>query len=357
MNERTAMYNMDYKINVLFASRMDFGLRTGGVQMQLTQTRQALESMGVNVIQCNPWQDSLKDADVCHLFTTAPEMFSYAKTATQRKIPLVITPVMNSPEPVWQMKIKTKLLSQLPGMYSQLRQARAMLAAADAVLPLTEDEKAFLTQVFEIPTCKMQVIPNGVENRFSLATHELFVQKFGFKPDVLFVGRIDRNKNILSLITALAGTGLKLAVVGFPYAEEQNVFEQFKTLLGVNVTYVGHLHNSDPLLASAYAASKVFCLPSFKEVMPLTVLEALAAGCRIVMTTNSAMTGFLGHTVNYVNPRNPADIRKKVLAACQSEPPCLLRQRVLETCSWEKVGIAVYNVYAKLLTNVVPGKY
>lgn len=336
-------------IRVLFASRLDFGLRIGGVQMQVERIREALGLLGVDVALCNPWQDSLKNVDVCHLFTTAAELFPYAKTAQHRGIPLVITPIMNSAAPAWRMRIQTRLLTRLPGVYTQLRLARGLLSAANAILPLTSEEAMFLTEVFDVPSARMHVVPNGVESRFGQATPGLFIEKFGFRPDVLFVGRIDRNKNVLSLIDALVGTGLKLAIIGFPYVDEPQVFEMLERRLGAQVTYVGSLQHADPLLASAYAAAKVFCLPSFKEVMPLTVLEALAAGSRAVLTTNSAMNAFLGNAVHYADPSNVTDIRKQILAAYQSEPPCELRERLLETCTWEKVGMAVREVYTDLL--------
>jgi len=339
---------MQSKIRVLFASRLDLGLRSGGVQNQIELTRQALEILNVDVIKCNPWNDSLKDIDVCHLFTTSSDLLHYALSAQHRKIPLVVSPIFITPEPISQMKIKANL-SRFPAIYTQLRLTRRILEVADAILPLTLEEQVFLKKVFNLPAYKMHVVSNGVEERFFHATPDLFIQKFGFKPDVLFVGRIDQNKNILSLITALTGTRLKLAVIGFPYSEQSYVFEQFKSMLSEYVIYIGHLNNFDPLLPSAYAASRVFCLPSIKEVMPLTVLEGIAAGCQIVITKNSAMGGFLGNSAFFVEPTNVIDIRNKVLDAYNSTQSCSMQQTLLETCTWEKVGRSIRNIYTKLL--------
>ncbi|MHB0956083.1 MAG: glycosyltransferase family 4 protein [Pirellulaceae bacterium] len=317
--------------------------------MQVDHTRRALETLGVEITLCDPWHDSLSDVDVCHLFTTGSELYSYAQLAKQRGIPLVVSPVMNTEAPLWQTKLKLDFLSRLPGVYTQLRQAREIVASADAVLPLTDIEKHFLASVFRIPAAKMVVVPNGVESRFSEATPDLFVNRFGFRPDVLFVGRIDRNKNVLSLIEAIRGTGLKLAVIGFPHTDEPQMFGRFQHELGQDVIYIGRLAHMDPLLASAYAATRVFCLPSFKEVMPLTVLEALAAGSRVVLTKNSAMNTLLGDSVYYVDPHNPKSIRMQLLAAHASEKPFASDQWLLENFTWEHVGRSICDVYTNLL--------
>lgn len=335
-------------MRVLFVSRLDLGLHIGGVQLQIQKTREGLRSRGVEVVMCEPWRDCLEGADVCHIFTTVPSLFPYVVAAKRRGIPVVLTPILNAASPRWLVGLKARWLSKVPGVCTGWGIERKLVASADAVLPLTGCERDFLVRAFGLSGERMQVIPNGVDARFAEASAELYLQRFGQPPDVLFVGRIDTNKNILALMEAVRGTDLKLAVVGFPNENEPWVHETFQSGIGDNVRFLGQLDHTDPLLASAYAAAKVFCLPSFKEVMPLTVLEAIAARCRIVLTRNSAMGDVLGNRVEYVNPSKPADIRAAILRALDQPFPEALRREVLANMTWAKVAERVAQVYREV---------
>jgi len=333
---------------VLFVTKSDFGLRVGGVQIQIEATRRVLAEQGVQVALYNPWIDSLDGVDICHIFTLAPDLYSFASAARHRSIPVVVSPIFNFPSPAWQMRLKSKFLSRMPGVYTDLRQARRMLELAAAVLPLSAVELQRLGSIYDVPRGKMEVVPNGVDQRFFAASPALFVEKFGFKPDVLFVGRLDNNKNVLGLLSALKGSGLKTAVIGSAFSEEPQVFQELLRQTGPEVTYVGGVTHADPILASAYAAAKVFCLPSFKEVMPLTALEAAMAGARVVVTRNSGTRDVLGDDAWYVNPADNGEILAKIQAALAAGSNQPLRQRLLDGYSWEKIGARIVNIYQRL---------
>ena len=49
-------------------------------------------------------------------------------------------------------------------------------------------------------------------------------------------------------------------------------------------SWLGRLDHHDPLLASAYAAARVFALPSWFETPGLAALEAALAGCSVAIT-------------------------------------------------------------------------
>lgn len=51
---------------------------------------------------------------------------------------------------------------------------------------------------------------------------------------------------------------------------------------GENITFLGKLNQMQ--MADAYNQSDIFVLPSFYEGIPLTVIEAMACGNRVVMT-------------------------------------------------------------------------
>ena len=68
--------------------------------------------------------------------------------------------------------------------------------------------------------------------------------------------------------------------------------------------------HDDPLLASAYAAARVFALPSWFETPGLAALEAALAGCAVVITPFGCTREYFGDRVEYARPDRPADDRR-----------------------------------------------
>ncbi len=127
------------------------------------------------------------------------------------------------------------------------------------------------------------MVPNGVLPAIGRASPEEFLRRFGTFPFVLSVGRIEPRKNTLGLIrggpaarAAAGGGGRSAAGVralrgGVPAGPA-----------GDRTIWLGRLDHDDPLLASAYAAARVFALPSWFETPGLAALEAALAGCAVV---------------------------------------------------------------------------
>ncbi len=72
------------------------------------------------------------------------------------------------------------------------------------------------------------------------------------------------------------------------------------------VIWLGRLDHHDPLLASAYAAARVFALPSWFETPGLAALEAALAGCAVVITPYGSTREYFGDLVEYARPHRPA---------------------------------------------------
>lgn len=97
------------------------------------------------------------------------------------------------------------------------------------------------------------------------------------KFDVLFAGRLMREKRVDLLIKALEGTNIKLGVIGDgPEKKELQILA-----LGQNVRFLGFLPKQEQVYAYM-KSSKVFVSPSIREGFGTTVLEALACGCPVI---------------------------------------------------------------------------
>ena len=115
------------------------------------------------------------------------------------------------------------------------------------------------------------------------------------------------------------------------------------------VRYLGSLSYADPLLVSAYAAAGVFCIASHSEVMPLCVLEALAAGTPAVMTRNHGMdtVGMSGSLLE-VDPHSAPQIAQAVeaqFATSMSREAC---RSAVSHLTWEATARKLVAHYEKL---------
>ncbi len=146
---------------------------------------------------------------------------------------------------------------------------------ADYNIAVSEMTKINLEGILEK---KIEVIPNGIE--FDSIQN---VRKSDERSDVIFVGRLIKEKNVDVLIKAInilkdEITDVKCLIIGDGSERtklEKSVLE-FK--LEDNVEFLGFLEKYDDVI-SHMKSSKVFILPSIREGFGIVVLEAMA--CRL----------------------------------------------------------------------------
>jgi glycosyltransferase involved in cell wall biosynthesis len=337
-------------LRVLFLTYPRIGLNRGGLQLQIAKTAEALTGLGIEVVYYNPWLNEIPEVDLCHVFSIDGSMMYHVQSAKNRLKPVVVSPVFScSGVPLWQTKIKAKLSSLLPGMYTDLVRARALLEGASHVIALTGNERAALEQSFQIRRDKLSIIPNGIEKRFSSASPRLFEERFGFNDFILQVGSIDRNKNQLATIRAVKGTPHKLVIIGQASTINENYYQACTAAADDNVFFLGQLSHDDPLLASAFAAAKTFILPSYNEVMPLVLYEAALAGCKLVVSQSVPVEPALRPFVTPVDPDSVGNIAAVLNAEMASPMTAGGQQVALAMPTWAGVAASIKDIYLNLL--------
>jgi glycosyltransferase involved in cell wall biosynthesis len=142
-----------------------------------------------------------------------------------------------------------------------------------------------------VPEHKIVLVPNGVDRELfhpqdrSAARQALGLAAYGDRPLILYVGRLERAKGTVELLTAfqrLAGTRPEpvLALVG-EGSDGERCREAARALPGRVLIPGPH-----PLaeVARWMAACDLLVLPSWNEGTPNVLLEALASGRRVVAT-------------------------------------------------------------------------
>lgn len=105
---------------------------------------------------------------------------------------------------------------------------------------------------------------------------------------LVFAGKIAEKKGVISLIRSLSLLDfpkdmLKLYLAGSTGNDaEYKVIRELAGNCPYQVEFLGRLSQME--LAQVYNQCDIFVLPSFFEGIPLTVIEALACGNRVVMT-------------------------------------------------------------------------
>ena len=130
-------------------------------------------------------------------------------------------------------------------------------------------------------TKNVVVIPHGIQ------FERIQTIKTAHKSDVIFAGRLIKEKNVDILIKSIKIVkekipDIKCYIIGD--GPEKNNLEKLTTDLKVenNITFLGFLENHDNVI-SYMKASKVFVLPSTREGFGIVALEANACGLPVII--------------------------------------------------------------------------
>jgi glycosyltransferase involved in cell wall biosynthesis len=325
----------------------------GGGENQLVQTGMHLESLGVKVRLFSPWTDRLERARLLHLFGMSQEGLELARMARARGVPIVLSPICWY-EPRALAALERDLARKLTSLAAWgLRSLspvvpswrRELLRLADLVLPNSRSEANQLIRLFGVRGERIRVVPNGVLPAMATASPELFRERWGAEPFVLFVGRVEPRKNTLGLIRAIGEMGLPLVVIDEAPPGCGSYEEECRRAGYDRVSWLGHLDHHDPLLASAYAAARVFALPSWFETPGLAALEAALAGCAIAITPYGSTRDYFGDLVEYARPQRADEIRRAISQCWEKGPDPRLSRLIATDYLWPEVAQITAEVY------------
>ena len=189
---------------------------------------------------------------------------------------------------------------------------KKVLKSAAKIICLTEAQKKLIAMKYNLPLESIVVIPNGVSENYFVGkkTSENIV------PHLLFVGRLASQKNLPLLIRAVAQmqTNVLVDIVG--EGEERENIEALLQEYGLqNVKLHGKKTGKE--LIEFYKLADIFVLPSLKEGVSLSMLEALAAGLPVVATDSPEIRQILGECgllIQNPTPTNYARALDKFIA-------------------------------------------
>ncbi len=233
---------------------------------------------------------------------------------------------------------------------------KAQIAKLNRIFALHEEQKTQICQMFHVTAEQVEVSGMGYNSHIF---RDLHIRKFPGKTKIVFAGKISEKKGVESLIRSLAYLPYeadKLEVYLAGGAGNETEYARICRLAEkapYPVHFLGKLEQME--LAKVYNTCDIFALPSFSEGLPLTVIEALACGDRVVMSDLPGIREWLdtyapGADIRYVElPRmNRVDeaVREE-LPAYEKRIAESLQESVEEKCtrpadvsriSWGKIA-------------------
>jgi len=171
--------------------------------------------------------------------------------------------------------------------FQNVQQREAMIFGnADRVVVTTTAMRQTIIDNYSIDAAKIRVIPNYVD-----------VSKFkpsrGFRQPNLFlyVGRLEREKNIESLLKAVEGLKIKLDIIGSGSLQNQLMDMTRESRLPVR--FLGNVDNNQ--LPRYLNRATAFVLPSLIEHHPKALLEAMACGLPVIGTDAPGLREIIVH--------------------------------------------------------------
>lgn len=212
---------------------------------------------------------------------------------------------------------------------------------------------------------KALVLSNGIElAKFDpKLDHAQFDKEFGLKEEnrkILYVGRLMEEKGLDVLLNAYGIVNAKipntnLIIVGKGHLRSN--LEHIANKLGLeNVVFTGFI--SDSLLRQAYASSDLFVLPSYAEIQPLVLLEALAMGLPAIGTNVGGIPEMIvnGRNGYVLKPGDHEGLAERMMTILSDD---LLREefslnslRIAQTHDIKKSTDKLERIYNRLVSQI-----
>jgi glycosyltransferase involved in cell wall biosynthesis len=169
------------------------------------------------------------------------------------------------------------------------RMERFAYRYADIGIVTSHRDKQYICSKYHISPEKIEVLHNYVNTAIFCPTD---CEKYADR--IIFVGRLQPQKNLFNLVEAVSDNNLTLDIYG--EGELRDKLEVLAKKLGVEVNFMGVVPNQQlPHILNRY---RYYILPSFYEGMPKTLLEAMACGLVCIGTDVEGINQIIEDGVN-----------------------------------------------------------
>jgi glycogen synthase len=319
---------------------------------------------------------SVKEADIIHCHTWYTH-FAGCLLKQLLGAPLVLTTHSLEPSRPWKEE-------QLGTAYNaSVWLEKTAYANADGVIAVSHSMKHDVSRLYDVPTEKIQVIPNGIDlDIYKPVDNPAIVASYGINPDkpfLLFVGRVTRQKGVMQLINAIPYLNAGIQVVlcaGAPDTEAiaremQRALDNARTASQNEIILIPEFVPRERLIV-LYSHASVFVCPSIYEPFGIINLEAMACCTPVVASAvggipevvvhdeTGLLVGFEPAGGDTAEPRDAQQFSRDLAAAVNRlmrAPEQLTamgdkaRRRVEQCFSWNHIAQQTMSFYEALLNS------
>lgn len=234
---------------------------------------------------------------------------------------------------------------------------RRLVVRAKAIITDSFSSKKDIVDILQYPDERVHVIYLAPGKEFSPQNKEdihAVMKKYKLpKTYVLYVGDINWNKNIPTLIQAVAHINVPLVLVGKAFLDEtlsemKEIHETMNKTNSNDLIYkLGYV--SDNELAALYSGAAVCVQVSLAEGFGLPVLESMACGTTVVVSSRSSLAEIAGPSI-VINPDDYMSIASGIKEALKRPVAKHLLTAWASKYSWKETAKQTLEVYSNVLS-------
>ncbi len=335
-------------MKILFDHSAPFLLAHGGQQIQIEETKRALEQIGIQV-EWLRWWDSAQTGNIIHYFGIPDH--GYLQRAEAKGLSVILTHLLSATcnRPDWKLRLQGLVIATLlriPGWGIIRNQLTwKSLAAAKRIVVGLEAEKEALELGFNVEPKKVSVVPLGLSAPF------LGVTPASRSGDYLITtGTIYEVKRSVELAQMARAANVPLLFVGKPYSETAPYWQEFKLLIdGHYVRYLPHVENRDEMVRLLQNA-RGFVLFSWFENWCLAAQEAVACGLPLLVQNQKWSQERFGRHASFLEPGGTLESNATRLKKFYDECPSLPVPSI-PIPTWENVAKRLAEIYREVASH------
>ncbi len=232
---------------------------------------------------------------------------------------------------------------------------------SEAIITVSECSKQDIIEDLKVIPSKVKVIYEGISLRPPVDESKIAQTKAKYfleKPYFMFVGVLQRNKNLQALVEGFAdfqkkiGDSFHLLIVGKADPHYPNIKTQcLLSSAAQDLAFVGAVDDED--LKALYAGAQGFVSASVLEGFGLPGLEAAAFGVPLAVSNIQVFNEIYENAAIYFNPKNPTEISQclKLLSMDEKYHAQVsenARKRAL-FFNWQKCAAETLQVYKSVI--------
>jgi len=327
-------------VKILFDHPNPFVLAHGGFQIQIEQTKQALEQCGVDVEWLRWWDDNQR-GEIVHYFGRPSRW--YVQAAQRAGMKVIVAELLTGlgSRGAAARKVQSIVIDFLRRSSLFDRMGWHSFRSADACIAQTPWEASLMQAVFRAPAERVHVVPNGVEDDF---LSDSYSERGKW---LVCTATITERKRVLELAQAAVEARTPVWIVGRPYSDQDKYGQAFMEFARENSQYVRYEGpiKDRKVLARVYREARGFVLLSTMETLSLSSFEAAACGCPLLLSDLPWATTTFRGGAQFVRKGFEVEALRKFYAESPALPPPPKPE------SWLQIGRRYSSVYMQVLNS------